>query len=180
MASDVTRSTAPPPVTNAWFRTTLKVVSEPVKEATRDPPKPASAKQKDSSAGPLGEDILTIMSMLKVIKSPEFAQLAADFRQARSGEDRLTAQTPPHYDPKWSSNRCAPRAPGPLLGDSARAESPRDFLCRDAHLAASIGQSRADGIPCRSAATDEVLKVPTYWDYGQRPTNRSFRGFFGP
>ncbi|GBP96933.1 Nucleic-acid-binding protein from transposon X-element [Eumeta japonica] len=90
MASDVTRSTAPPPVTNAWFRTTPKVVPEPVKEATREPPKPASAKQKDSSAGPLGEDILTIMSMLKVIKSPEFAQLAADFRQARSGEDRLT------------------------------------------------------------------------------------------
>ncbi|GBP21231.1 hypothetical protein EVAR_84356_1 [Eumeta japonica] len=40
-------------------------------------------------------------------------------------------------------------------------------------------QSRADGIPCRSAATDEVLKVPIYWDYGQRPTNRSLRGF-GP
>ncbi|GBP97633.1 RNA-directed DNA polymerase from mobile element jockey [Eumeta japonica] len=36
----------------------------------------------------------------------------------------------------------------------------------------SKGQSRADGIPCRSAATDEVLKVPIYWDYGQRPTNR--------
>ncbi|GBP67556.1 hypothetical protein EVAR_98609_1 [Eumeta japonica] len=34
-------------------------------------------------------------------------------------------------------------------------------------------QSRADGIiACRSAATDEVLKVPIYWDYGQRPTNR--------
>ncbi|GBP55030.1 Tigger transposable element-derived protein 1 [Eumeta japonica] len=38
---------------------------------------------------------------------------------------------------------------------------------------ASIRQSRADGIPCRSAATDEVLKVPNYWDYGQRPTIRS-------
>ncbi|GBP08321.1 hypothetical protein EVAR_78796_1 [Eumeta japonica] len=48
-------------------------------------------------------------------------------------------------------------------GDSARAESPRDFLCRDAHFAASIGQSRADGIPCRSAATDEVLKAPIYY-----------------
>ncbi|GBP94600.1 Probable RNA-directed DNA polymerase from transposon BS [Eumeta japonica] len=36
-----------------------------------------------------GEDILTIISMLRVVKSPEFAQLAADFRKARSGEDRL-------------------------------------------------------------------------------------------
>ncbi|GBO99930.1 hypothetical protein EVAR_70478_1 [Eumeta japonica] len=44
-------------------------------------------------------------------------------------------------------------------------------------LRASIRQSRADGIPCRSAATNEVLKVPNYWDYGQRPTIRSLRGF---
>ncbi|GBP45127.1 hypothetical protein EVAR_33232_1 [Eumeta japonica] len=77
----------PPPVTNAWFRTPPRVVSEPV---IREPPKPDSAKQTESSAGPLAEDILTIMSMLKVVKSPEFAQLAADFRIARSGEDRLT------------------------------------------------------------------------------------------
>ncbi|GBP82764.1 RNA-directed DNA polymerase from mobile element jockey [Eumeta japonica] len=75
-------------VINAWFRTPARAVSEPVKEAIRDPTKPASAKQ-ESSAGPLGEDILTIMSMLRVVKSPEFAQLAADFRKARSGEDRL-------------------------------------------------------------------------------------------
>ncbi|GBP93251.1 Histone H4 [Eumeta japonica] len=44
---------------------------------------------------------------------------------------------------------------------------------------ASIRQSRADGIPCRSAATDEVLKVPNCGttDNGQ-PSGR-FRGF-GP
>ncbi|GBP48359.1 Nucleic-acid-binding protein from transposon X-element [Eumeta japonica] len=88
-ANDVTCSFAPPPVTNAWFRTPARAVSEPVKEATRKPPKPASAKQAESSAGPLGEDILTIMSMLRVVKSPEFAQLVVDFRRARSGEDRL-------------------------------------------------------------------------------------------
>ncbi|GBP32503.1 Nucleic-acid-binding protein from transposon X-element [Eumeta japonica] len=52
-------------------------------------PKPASAKQTETSAGLLGEDILTIMSMLRVVESPEFAQLAANFRKARSGEDRL-------------------------------------------------------------------------------------------
>ncbi|GBP90998.1 hypothetical protein EVAR_69887_1 [Eumeta japonica] len=88
-ASDVTRSIAPPRP-NAWFRTPTRTVSELV-EAIREPPKPASAKQTESSAGPLGEDILTIMSMLRVVKSPEFAQLAADFRKARSGEDRLMA-----------------------------------------------------------------------------------------
>ncbi|GBP92954.1 Nucleic-acid-binding protein from transposon X-element [Eumeta japonica] len=81
-------SPPPPPVINAWFRTPARAVSEPVKEAIREPTKPASAKQ-ESSAGPLGEDILTIMSMLRVVKSPEFAQLAADFQKARSGEDRL-------------------------------------------------------------------------------------------
>ncbi|GBP74238.1 hypothetical protein EVAR_51636_1 [Eumeta japonica] len=32
----------------------------------------------------------------------------------------------------------------------SRAKPPRDS-CRDAHLEASIRQSRADGIPCRSA-----------------------------
>ncbi|GBP28128.1 hypothetical protein EVAR_76222_1 [Eumeta japonica] len=69
------------------------------------------------------------------------------------------------------------RAPGTALGDSARAVSPRDFLCRDAHLVASIEQSRADGIPCRSAAIDEVLKTPIYWDYGQQPSNMLLRGF---
>ncbi|GBP55026.1 Nucleic-acid-binding protein from transposon X-element [Eumeta japonica] len=84
---DVTRSFAPPPATNAWSRTPARAVSEPAK-AIREPPKPASAKQ-ESPAGPLGEDILTIMSMLRMVKSPEFAQLAADFRKARSGEDRL-------------------------------------------------------------------------------------------
>ncbi|GBP61130.1 hypothetical protein EVAR_46781_1 [Eumeta japonica] len=77
-------------VTNAWFRTPARVLkSEPVKEATREPPKPATAKQTATSVGPLREDILTIMSILRVVKSPEFVQLATDFRKARSGEDRL-------------------------------------------------------------------------------------------
>ncbi|GBP87582.1 Probable RNA-directed DNA polymerase from transposon X-element [Eumeta japonica] len=61
-----------------------------------------------------------------------------------------------------------------------RAKPPRDSLCRDAHLEASIRQSRADGIPCRSAATDEVLKVPNYWDYGQRPTIRTVLTYASP
>ncbi|GBP84652.1 hypothetical protein EVAR_58875_1 [Eumeta japonica] len=84
---------------------------------------------------------------------------------------RTLTQTSPYYGLKRSSNRCAPRTPGTLLGDLARAKFLRDFLCRDAHLAASIGQSRADGIPYRSATTDEVLKAPIYWGYGQQPTN---------
>ncbi|GBP07881.1 hypothetical protein EVAR_78049_1 [Eumeta japonica] len=36
-----------------------------------------------------------------------------------------------------------------------------------------VRQSRDDGIPCRSAAIDQVLKAPIYWGYGQRPTDRS-------
>ncbi|GBP78977.1 Apolipophorins [Eumeta japonica] len=82
----------------------------------------------------------------------------------------LGADTP-HNNLKWSSNRCALLAPGTLIRGSAQDKSSRDFLCRDAHLTASIGQSRADDIPCRSAATDEVLKAPIYWGYGQQPNN---------
>ncbi|GBP00192.1 Probable RNA-directed DNA polymerase from transposon BS [Eumeta japonica] len=55
------------------------------------------------------------MSMLKVIKSPEFAQLAADFRQARSGEDRLTAQTHPPITTLNGHPTGAPPRSGPLL-----------------------------------------------------------------
>ncbi|GBP72787.1 hypothetical protein EVAR_4671_1 [Eumeta japonica] len=58
-------------------------------------------------------------------------------------------------------HRCAPRAPDTPLGDSARAESPCDFLCRDVHLVAPIGQSCADGILCRSAAINKIRK-PQY------------------
>ncbi|GBP61951.1 Probable RNA-directed DNA polymerase from transposon BS [Eumeta japonica] len=90
---------------------------------------------------------------------------------------RTLAQTPPYYDLKRLPTRYAPRAPGTRLGDLARAEFPRDFLCPDAHLMATIGQSRADGIPCLFAAIDEVLKSPIYWGYGQQPSNMLF---FGP
>ncbi|GBO99538.1 hypothetical protein EVAR_702_1 [Eumeta japonica] len=83
----------------------------------------------------------------------------------------VQAQTPSYYDLKRSPTRCASLAPGTSLRDSARAEYIHDFLCQDAHLVASIGQSRADGIPCRSAAIDKVLKAPIYWGYGQPPTN---------
>ncbi|GBP29415.1 hypothetical protein EVAR_22027_1 [Eumeta japonica] len=85
---------------------------------------------------------------------------------------------PPYYDLKRSPNRCAPRAHGTPLGDSVRAECPRDFLCRDAHLVASIGQSRADDIPCLSAALDEIFKAPIYWGYGQQSSNMLLQGFF--
>ncbi|GBP14941.1 hypothetical protein EVAR_6594_1 [Eumeta japonica] len=89
-SQDVARSIAPPsPRHKRMVQNTPRVESEPVKEATREPPKPATAKKTATSAGPLGEDILTIISMLRVVKRPEFAQLAADFRKARSGEDRL-------------------------------------------------------------------------------------------
>ncbi|GBP63847.1 hypothetical protein EVAR_48106_1 [Eumeta japonica] len=84
-----------------------------------------------------------------------------------------SSQTTPYYDLKRSPARCAPHAPDIPLGDSAR-----DFLCRDAHLVASTGQSRADGIPCQSAAIDEVLKAPIYWGYEQQPSNTLLRGFF--
>ncbi|GBP68124.1 hypothetical protein EVAR_46287_1 [Eumeta japonica] len=76
------------------------------------------------------------------------------------------AQTPPYYDLKRS------------LGNSARPKSPSDFLCRDVHLVAPIGQSRADGIPCRSATIDEVLKVPIYWQYGQPSSSMMLQEFF--
>ncbi|GBP03068.1 hypothetical protein EVAR_2557_1 [Eumeta japonica] len=92
---------------------------------------------------------------------------------------RTLAQIPSYYNLKRSSNRCVLRAPGTPLGESARVKSPRDFLWvgRDAHLVASTGQSRADGIPCRSSVIDEVLIAPIYWDYGQQPTKMLFRGF---
>ncbi|GBP96211.1 hypothetical protein EVAR_70468_1 [Eumeta japonica] len=38
---------------------------------------------------PLGDNIKTIMSVLRVVKSAGFAELASDFRRARTGEDRL-------------------------------------------------------------------------------------------
>ncbi|GBP59092.1 hypothetical protein EVAR_48068_1 [Eumeta japonica] len=60
--------------------------------------------------------------------------------------------------------RCASRAPSTPLGESARAECPRDSLCRDAHLVVS-------------AAVDEVLKAPIYRGYGQQPTKMSLRRF---
>ncbi|GBP91126.1 RNA-directed DNA polymerase from mobile element jockey [Eumeta japonica] len=93
-------------------------------------------------------------------------------------QSAVSYKTPPYYDLKWSSNRCAPCPPGTPLGDSAREKSPRDFQYQDAHLVASIGQSRADSIPCRSAAIDEVLKAPIYWGYGQQPTNMLLRSCF--
>ncbi|GBP86335.1 Probable RNA-directed DNA polymerase from transposon BS [Eumeta japonica] len=83
----------------------------------------------------------------------------------------IQAQTLSCYDIKRLTTRCAPRDPGTPLGNSAHAECPRDFLCRDAHLVASIGQSRADCIPCRSATIDEVLKASIYGGYGQQPFN---------
>ncbi|GBP96122.1 hypothetical protein EVAR_8585_1 [Eumeta japonica] len=92
----------------------------------------------------------------------------------------IQAQTPPYYDFKRSPARCGFHVPGNPLEDSARAESPYAFLCPDAHLVASIGQSHADGIPCRSATIDEVLKAPICWGYGQPPTNMLLQGFFGP
>ncbi|GBP24681.1 hypothetical protein EVAR_15887_1 [Eumeta japonica] len=62
---------------------------KPAKEATREPSKPATAKQTAASASPLAEEILTIMSMLRLVKSPEFVHLVPDFRKARGGEDHL-------------------------------------------------------------------------------------------
>ncbi|GBP47648.1 hypothetical protein EVAR_40044_1 [Eumeta japonica] len=59
-----------------------------------------------------------------------------------------------YYELKRSPAGCAPRAPSTPIEDSIHAEYPCDSLCRDSHLVASIGQSRADGIPCRSAAID--------------------------
>ncbi|GBP61367.1 hypothetical protein EVAR_50849_1 [Eumeta japonica] len=38
---------------------------------------------------PLGEDIQTIMSVLRVVKGAGFAESATDFRKAQRGEDRL-------------------------------------------------------------------------------------------
>ncbi|GBP87551.1 hypothetical protein EVAR_65172_1 [Eumeta japonica] len=79
----------------------------------------------------------------------------------------------PHYDLNGHPTG-APRS-RPLLGDSARAESPRDIYAE--MPTASIGQSRRrHPMPI---GRDRSLKVPTYWDYGQQPTNRSLRGF-GP
>ncbi|GBP73883.1 hypothetical protein EVAR_82712_1 [Eumeta japonica] len=80
-----------------------------------------------------------------------------------------------YHDFKRPPTLCTPHAPGTMLGDSARAESPRHFLRRDVHLVASIGQLRVDGISCRWTAIDEVLKAPIYCSYGQPPTNMLLR-----
>ncbi|GBP91397.1 hypothetical protein EVAR_67286_1 [Eumeta japonica] len=74
-AVDVARSIVPTLTTNAWLRKPpLRVVTEPANEATRKPP-------------PSRPHLM--------VKSPEFAQLAADFRKARNEENRLTVIPPP-------------------------------------------------------------------------------------
>ncbi|GBP06960.1 hypothetical protein EVAR_4401_1 [Eumeta japonica] len=178
---DVTQSIPPSP-THGLGKHPQGLIRNCPRRLLGSPLKSATAKQTATSAGPFGgEDTLTIMSMLRVVKSPELStQLTADFRKTRSREDCLKAQTPSYYDLKRSPTRCVPHASLTSLGDSARAESPRDFLYRDAHIVASIGQSHAIGIPYRSAAIDKVLKAPIYWGYGQQPSNMLLRGFFGP
>ncbi|GBP07973.1 hypothetical protein EVAR_91025_1 [Eumeta japonica] len=61
------------------------------KETTRrEPPKPFTPLVMPAPARPpLGEDITTIMSILQVVRSAEVSDLAAKFRKAKHGVDRL-------------------------------------------------------------------------------------------
>ncbi|GBP78127.1 hypothetical protein EVAR_59921_1 [Eumeta japonica] len=52
-------------------------------------PLPPFNSQAVNQSTPLGDDIKTIMSILRVVKSAGFAELASDFRRARTKEDRL-------------------------------------------------------------------------------------------
>ncbi|GBP25715.1 hypothetical protein EVAR_12194_1 [Eumeta japonica] len=74
--------------------------------------------------------------------------------QSRVGADDLCHRK---SDPKRLPPGTLPAIPALRWG--IQPEMSFEFLSFDAHLAASIGQSRADGIPCRSA---KVLKAPMY------------------
>ncbi|GBP36322.1 Nucleic-acid-binding protein from transposon X-element [Eumeta japonica] len=80
---------APLPDTNKWKNplpwVNPKAISEPNgRESPTHPPRRTGA-----AASALGEDINTIMSILQVVRSAEIADLAAKFRRAKHGVDRL-------------------------------------------------------------------------------------------
>ncbi|GBP42660.1 hypothetical protein EVAR_87211_1 [Eumeta japonica] len=80
---------APFPDTNKWKNplpwVKPKAMSEPnVRESPTHPPRRTGA-----AASALGKDINTIMSILQVVRSAEVADLAAKFRRAKHGVDRL-------------------------------------------------------------------------------------------
>ncbi|GBP46929.1 hypothetical protein EVAR_30961_1 [Eumeta japonica] len=80
--SGIGRNSVPAPTINAWSRKSPPSIGiEPAKEATRDPLKPIFSKRAKAAIGLLGDDILTIMSILRVVKSPVLAQLAADLEK---------------------------------------------------------------------------------------------------
>ncbi|GBP33247.1 hypothetical protein EVAR_5200_1 [Eumeta japonica] len=70
-----------------WLEKTSKAAVDVARSIP--PPRVPKAKQKAILAGPFGEDVLTIISVLRVVKRPEFAQLAAYFKKARSRKYRL-------------------------------------------------------------------------------------------
>ncbi|GBP66346.1 hypothetical protein EVAR_88456_1 [Eumeta japonica] len=79
---------APVPVRNAWFRNQPpRAAPEPTKGSTR--PKPSGSAPVNDKSNTLGEDIKSVMAILRLVKSEGFAELASDFRRARTGEDRL-------------------------------------------------------------------------------------------
>ncbi|GBP44860.1 Nucleic-acid-binding protein from transposon X-element [Eumeta japonica] len=80
---------APPSDINKWKNplpwVKPKATPEPnVRESPTHPPRRTGA-----AASALGEDINTIMSILQVVRSAEVADLAAKFRRAKHGVDRL-------------------------------------------------------------------------------------------
>ncbi|GBP03449.1 Probable RNA-directed DNA polymerase from transposon BS [Eumeta japonica] len=79
---------APVPSINPWARRKEEFTA---KETTRrEPPKPPTPlRHAGSAASALGEDITTIMSILQVVRSAEVSALAAKFRKAKHGVDRL-------------------------------------------------------------------------------------------
>ncbi|GBP82985.1 Nucleic-acid-binding protein from transposon X-element [Eumeta japonica] len=78
---------APVPVRNAWFRNQPRGPPEPTKGSTC--PKPSGSAPVNDKSNTLGEDIKSVMAILRLVKSEGFAELASDFRRARTGEDRL-------------------------------------------------------------------------------------------
>ncbi|GBP04886.1 Nucleic-acid-binding protein from transposon X-element [Eumeta japonica] len=79
----------PPRVDNSWNKSLPWVRPRHAKETIIKESLKKSLHNKESVTSTLGEDISTIMSILQVVRSSEVADLAAKFRKARHGVDRL-------------------------------------------------------------------------------------------
>ncbi|GBP70183.1 RNA-directed DNA polymerase from mobile element jockey [Eumeta japonica] len=79
---------APAPKENQW-KNPLPWVNPKTTGTENRVPQKQPTRQTGTAASALGEDIGTIMSILQVVRSAEVADLAAKFRKAKHGVDRL-------------------------------------------------------------------------------------------